>query len=311
MSVLVVGSFMTDLVARTKKKPVPGQTVVGTSFDIFLGGKGANQAIAAKRSNSKTYMVGAVGSDSFGSNFLNFFADSGFDKSHIVIKENISSGVGHIVIDEDSGQNQIIIIPGSNLLFNVDDLIKFSDLFNQCNIVVNQLEMSDEIIRACKHLAKANNKLYLLNPAPYKHLSDSLLDGIDFFTPNETELAASIGKTSLNTLSEIESAAKTLVDKGVKNVIVTLGERGAYHVSKDVCKLYPAYKVTQVIDTVAAGDAFNGTFAAMIDQGKSIEQAIKYANASGALTVSKKGAIPSIPTFSEIEKFINLTNTRV
>lgn len=304
MSVLVVGSFMTDLVARTTKQPVAGQTVVGESFGIYLGGKGANQAIASKRCDSETYMVGALGNDNFGEAFLEFLEKSGFDKNHVLIKEKVSSGVGHIVIDDETGQNQIIIIPGANLHFTEQDLLKFEHLFKKCNIVVNQLEMQDEIIIKSKELAHKYNKKYLLNPAPYKMLSDDVLKDIDFLTPNETELAGFVGKTNLTEIDEFKLAASELVSKGVKNVVVTLGEKGALHCSKSGCKLYAAYKVCEVVDTVAAGDAFNGTFAAMIDQGRSIEEAIKYANASGALTVMKKGAIPSIPTIKEIEVFL-------
>lgn len=304
MGVLVVGSFMTDLVARTKRVPSPGQTVVGESFEIFMGGKGANQAIAAKRCDVKTFMVGALGDDAFGLRFLDFFQKSGFKKNHIVIKKNEISGIGHIVVNEKTGQNQIIILPGANLLFTVDDLMPMGDLFQEVEIVVNQLEMDDSIIVACKNFAQANQKLYLLNPAPYKPLDDQILKGIDYFTPNETELAAFVGKKSLDTDEEITNACKELIKKGVKNIIATLGERGSIHCSNNGCKFYEAFKVSNVIDTVAAGDAFNGTLAAMLAKGFPIEKAIIYANASGALTVMKKGAIPSIPTLFEIERFI-------
>lgn len=231
MSVLVVGSFMTDVVARTRRNPLPGQTVIGDHFDIFLGGKGANQAIAALRSKSECFMVGSLGEDTFGKNFKSFLEESGFNPNHIVMK-NASSGVGHIVVNEITGQNQIIIIPGANLHFTTNDLAKFESLFKQASIVVNQLEMADEIIVASKNLAKANNKYYLLNPAPFKPLSDEVLNGIDFLTPNETELAGFVGKPILESMEEVEKAVMNLVKKGVKNVIVTLGDKGALHGSK-------------------------------------------------------------------------------
>ena len=304
MSVLVVGSFMTDLVARTNFSPTPGQTVIGNSFGTYLGGKGANQAVASKRAGSKTYMVGALGDDSLGNNFLNFFKQSGFDPHHIVIKPNQVSGVGHIVINENTGQNQIIIIPGANLLFNRSDLLKYQNLFEEVSIVVNQLEMDDDIVIASKELALKHNKLYLLNPAPYKKLPDHVLKGIDFITPNETELAAFVGKDELTTMEDFQKASQELINKGIKNVITTLGEKGAMHCDKHGCTIYPAFEDKIVIDTVAAGDAFNGTFAAMIDQGLAINEAVIYANAAGALTTTKKGAIPSIPTIQEIKAFI-------
>lgn len=304
MSVLVVGSFMTDVVARSKVNPLPGQTVVGNHFDIFLGGKGANQAIAAKRSKSNVFMVGALGNDTFGENFKNFFAQNGFDPNHILIKDT-SSGVGHIVVNEVTGQNQIIIIPGANLLFTSNDLAKYNDLFTQASVVVNQLEMADEVIIESKRMTKSLDKLYLLNPAPFKPLSDEILNGIDFLTPNETELAGFVHNTNLETIKDVEQAAMMLINKGVKNVIVTLGDKGAMHCDRFGCNLHPAYKIDKAVDTTAAGDAFNGAFAACVDQGKSIKESIIYANAAGALAVTKKGAIPSIATQEQIIDFLN------
>ena len=299
--VLVVGSFMTDLVVRTNITPTKGQTVIGNSFNIFLGGKGANQAVASKRMGAKTMMVGALGDDTFGQNFKDFFKKEGFDENHILIKET-SSGIGQIVINEQTGDNQIIIIPGANLHFDVNDLLDFESLFKDVKIVVNQLEMTDAVIFETKRLAKKHHKLYLLNPAPFKKLPDEFLKDIDFLTPNETELEGFVGNP-LKTLEDYKSGAQALVEKGVKNVIVTLGEKGALHCDKDGCKHYPPFE-KEVVDTVAAGDAFNGTFASMIALGKSIDEAIVYANGAGAVTVTRHGAIPSIPTFTEVESFI-------
>lgn len=301
MAVLVVGSFMTDLVVRTNTTPSKGQTVMGNSFNIFLGGKGANQAVASKRMGSKTYLVGALGDDSFGRNFKAFFKEEGFDVSHILTK-NTSSGVGQITINEETGDNQIVIVPGANLSFSVSDLHQFKHLFKDVDIVVNQLEMQDEVIFETKRLAKQHNKLYLLNPAPFKELPDAFLKDIDFITPNETELEGFVGR-KLTTMDDFIDGAKELLQKGVKNVIVTLGGNGALHCDIWGCKHYKPF-AKEVVDTVAAGDAFNGTFASQISQGKSIDEAMIYANGAGAVTVTRHGAIPSIPTFKEVEQFI-------
>lgn len=302
MSILIVGSFMTDLVVRTHKAPQQGETVIGNHFDMFFGGKGANQAISAFRQGSRVHLLGALGDDAFGDNFLNFLNTENFDTSHIERKA-LPSGVGQIVVNETTGQNQIIIIPGANLGYDSNDLMRKAHLFKEANLIVNQLEMSDEVTILTKQLAKKYGKPYLLNPAPYKILDDEFLNDIDYLTPNESELAGLVGK-SLNCLGDYEDAAKSLVDKGVKHVIVTLGGAGALHCNKTGCQLYPSFKVNQVLDTTAAGDTFNGAFAAQIDQGYSIHEAIIFANAAGALSVTKQGAIPSIPTRVDVLKLI-------
>jgi ribokinase len=306
MSVLVVGSFMTDVVARTKQKPKPGQTIRGEDFNIFLGGKGANQAISAYRQGSEISLTGALGNDSFGHQFKDFLVGEGIDISHVLFKD-MQSGVGHIVVDELNGENQIIIIPGANLSYSTDDLLSKEKLFNNTKIVMNQLEMDFSVNELSKTLAKEHGCLYLLNPAPYQPLSDTFLNGIDILTPNETELEA-LSKKILTSIEDYEKAAIDLNKKGVKHVIVTLGKSGALHCYNGVCKLYPAIKVDYVNDTTAAGDTFNCALAAMIDQGKSFDEALNYANTAAALCVTKKGAIPSIPSKNEVMKFIKKDN---
>lgn len=303
MAILVVGSFMTDLVARTSEKPSSGQTIIGNEFNLFLGGKGANQAVSAHRQGSSVKITGALGSDQFGKEFKLFFSKEGFDTSHILDK-NESSGIGHIVVDEKSGENQIIIIPGANLSYTTSDLMAHEHLFTNSNIVMNQLEMNFEVNELSKKLANKYQALYLLNPAPYRFLSDEFLNGIDILTPNETELEGLLNKP-LKSLKDIESAAKEINLKGVSHVIVTLGSRGALHCHQNNCHLYPAFPITEVLDSTGAGDTFNGALAAMLDQGLNMDDAIIHANAAAALCVMKKGAIPSIPNLKEVKEFIN------
>lgn len=294
---------MTDLVARTFNKPLPGQTIIGNDFNIFLGGKGANQAISAHRQGSLVKITGAVGRDQFGQEFKRFFSQEGFDISYI-LEKNKSSGVGHIVVDEKSGENQIIIIPGANLSYTIEDLKNNENLFKNTKIVLNQLEMNFQVNELSKKLSKKYGALYLLNPAPYRDLSDEFLNGIDIITPNETELEG-LSKKTLKTLPEIVNAAKEINLKGVSHVIVTLGSQGALHCYNGDCCLYPAFTVNEVVDSTGAGDTFNGALAAMIDQGHSVQEAINFANAAAALSVMKKGAIPSIPNYNEVVNFIN------
>lgn len=304
MSVLVVGSFITDLVVRTNKSPTKGETVIGNSFNVFLGGKGANQAVSSIRQGSKTYMLGALGKDDFGKNFKEFMEKEGFNSKHILTK-NTTSGIGHVTVNEKTGQNQITIVPAANFEYKVSDLLKYEHLFKEATIAINQLEMCDEIILKTKELAKKYNKIYLLNPAPFKKLSDDFLNGIDILTPNETELQGIVQDFSLKTVDDYAEAAKKLLDKGVKNVIVTLGCNGSLLVNKEKVKHFAPFKLKKAVDSTGAGDSFNGALAAMIDQGHSLDEAIEIANAAGALSVTKKGAIPSIPTKEEVIDFIN------
>ncbi len=301
MSVLVIGSFMMDLVTKTKIVPTAGETVVGDSFQTFLGGKGANQAISAKRLGCEVTMCGMLGNDDFGAQFETLFRQEHMDLSYIK-KTDCSTGIGSITLD-DSGQNRIVIIPGANLEYKVDDLLEAEVLFAKANVVLTQLELQLSVIEKTAELAKKYNKIFILNPAPMQELSDEILCKVDYLTPNETELQALSGKELCNTLPEQIQACESLLAKGVKNVIVTLGDKGCLHVNDNIHQLYPTYKV-KVIDTVAAGDAFNGALAHCLDKFMPIDEAIKYANAVGAISVQKRGAIPSLPSAEEVAEFL-------
>lgn len=302
MSILVVGSFMMDLVTKTQVAPKPGETVVGISFQTFLGGKGANQAIAAKRLGSEVIMAGMVGMDDFGSQFLDFFQHEENMNVDYILRSRTSTGIGSITLD-GTGQNKIVVVPGANLEYRVSDLAQLESVFPTVSTVMCQLEMRMDVITAVAKMAKAYGKRFILNPAPFQTLSDELLGAVDILTPNESELSGILGIEKLDTLQAKMEAAKTLLEKGVKTVIVTLGDQGALLVSQTRVETYPAYKV-DVVDTVAAGDSFNGALAAKLDQGQPLEAAILFANAVGALAVQKAGAIPSLPTTAAVAAFL-------
>ncbi len=301
MSVLVVGSFITDFVGRCAKAPVAGESVVGKSFNTYPGGKGANQAVACARMGSKTYMAGCVGDDLFGENFINIFKNEGFDTKYIKVAKGTSTGAS-IVTVEDSGQNRIVMTPGANLLYTTKDIDELDDVLKEVSYCVTQAEQTEEVFEYLVKKCKEHNVKLIYNPAPARHISDESLKGLFMVTPNETELGVIIDKEVI-TDEDYLNGAKELVSKGVENVVVTLGTRGCLYVNKDEHMLIPAFKV-KAIDTVGAGDSFTGSLAASLDQGKTIKESLKISNAVGALEVQKNGAIPAMPYKAEVEEFL-------
>lgn len=301
MSVLVLGSFMMDLVVSTTRAPQAGETIIGTGFKRFPGGKGANQAVAARRLGASVKMIGKVGADEFGREFLALFRAEDIDVSHVRVADHESTGIGSIVIEE-SGQNRIVVVPGANMAFTKEEISLLESEIAQARLLVVQLEMDLVMIEQAIEIAYRYGVPILLNPAPAQALSDVLLSKIDYLTPNETELAL-MSNMPVKSTSDAQKAARYLLDKGVGTIIVTMAEKGAMLCTKDESRLIEGFGVNAV-DTVAAGDSFNGALAAMLTAGKNLDEAIIYANAVGALTVTKAGAIPSLPTEHEVERFL-------
>jgi ribokinase len=301
MSVLVVGSFMMDCVTRTAKIPASGETVLGISYQRFLGGKGANQAVAARRLGSDVILAGKLGPDDYAEAFISLFISENIDISH-VLRGTQSTGVGSIVLDT-IGQNRIIIIPGANLEYSIADLLTIENDFDSASVVMAQLEVPMETTEMIAKLCVKHNKPFILNPAPAQPLSKELLSAVTYLTPNETELCFLTGVAQVNTKEEVVIAARILLSKGVKNVIVTLGEKGSMLINESGVFSFNAFDV-QVVDTVAAGDSFNGALAYGIDCGMNLDASLRFASAVGALTVQKLGAIPSLPTYAEVVRFL-------
>ena len=301
MSVLVVGSFIVDCVATCKRAPEAGETVVGDSYNTYLGGKGANQAFAAIRMGSKTTMVGCVGNDGFGKQFFETLETEGFDSSVVKVSQNNSTGVSLVTV-EHSGQNRICMTPGANLDYYIEDLDKLEELVKESDIIVTQLEMRYDIAAHLAKLAKRHGKKFILNPAPAREIDDEVISSCYIMTPNETELGIIINR-KIETMDEYIEGAKVLLEKGCQNVIVTLGTVGSLLVNKDGHKLVPAFKV-KAVDTVGAGDSFTGSLSAMLDQGREMLDAMQIATAVAALEVQRKGAIPAMPYREEVFKFL-------
>lgn len=298
MNILVVGSFMMDQVVTTSLVPQKGETVIGESFTINPGGKGANQAVTAQRLGAKVKMVGQLGDDPNGEVFVRVLNDEGIDIQDILIDTKQSTGVGFIT-KETSGDNRIIVVPGANMTYRYSDFEKIIDKLDEISIAILQLEMDFEV--TYKIISKLQNLQIpiILNPAPAQILSDKWLSKINYLTPNETELGI-LTNSVIETLEDVEKAVNQLLNKGVDNVIVTLGDKGAYFANQFETGYVEANKV-EVVDTVAAGDSFNGALAVAILEGKSMRDSVMFANRVGSMTVTKVGAISSLPYRKDLD----------
>jgi len=308
-NVLVAGSLNTDLVVRTPRFPQPGETISGEDLQIIPGGKGANQAVAAARLGANVSMLGRVGNDNFGDYLLDNLKSNNVD-SQFVQRDDSSTGTAIIAVDAN-GQNSIVLSAGANGKVSVADVEHASSL--DFNLLLLQLEIPTPIVLRSAQLAKEKNAIIILNPAPAKELADELIALADYIIPNETELGLLTGMDVID-LPSAEKAARALLDRGAKNVIVTLGSKGALIINKEFSKQVNTYRVN-VVDTTAAGDAFIGGFASKIlesdsllsgmrEQAPSLQKAVQYGCACGALATTKFGAQPSLPTKEEVEKFI-------
>jgi ribokinase len=296
--VLVVGSANMDMVVTTDRFPYPGETIFGKKFQTYSGGKGANQAVGCAKLGIKTYFIGKFGNDDFGETLSKNMRKDGVDLDHIFIDEQESTGTALITVDNE-GQNEIIVISGSNMKLSPSDIENKVKLFGKVKVVLAQLEIPIETVIKAAELCKMEGSVFILNPAPACHLSDELLKHIDFLTPNELELELISG---MNVTDE-ESACKAsriLLDRGVRNVIVTMGPIGSIWVTENKVIKSPALKV-HAVDTTGAGDAFNGALAFSLAKGINPEKSIEFANKVASISVTRKGAQSSMPFYNEIE----------
>ena len=296
--ILVVGSLNADLVVRAPRFPQPGETISGEDLQVIPGGKGANQAVAAARLGASVSMLGRVGKDNFGDFLLNNLQSNHVD-AQFVQRDDASTGTATIIVDSN-GQNSIVLSAGANGKVTTADVERASFLHHK--LLLLQLEIPTLTVLRAAQLAKENGVTVILNPAPAKEIPDELIALTDFIIPNETELSLLTGM-EVNDLPSTEKAARALLQRGAKNVIVTLGSKGALIVNKETSTQVDTFKVN-VVDTTAAGDAFIGGFASVLDS-SSLLDAVRYGCACGALATTKFGAQPSLPTNEEVEKIIN------
>jgi ribokinase len=300
MSVLVFGSLNLDLVTYADKLPAIGETIVGEKLLKFPGGKGLNQAIAARRAGSEVLMVGSIGNDADGDYLFDILKSENIDPKFIT-KTSEQTGIAVIEVSK-SAENRIIIIAGAN------SKTKFSNevLTSSPSVTVSLAQLETPIAEVAKfiHESKAAGKITILNPAPIQKLDQQLLQDTDYLIANETEASFLIG-SAVEHLSKDEAVtiARQLQKNGSKKVIITLGEQGSVYLDQGKELFTPAYKV-KAVDTTAAGDAFCGAFATAISENKPVEYALKFASAAGGLAATKAGAVPSLPTQQEILSMI-------
>ncbi|MCP4517452.1 MAG: ribokinase [Delftia sp.] len=288
MSIVVFGSINMDLVARAPRLPAPGETLIGHSFQTFPGGKGANQAVACARLGASARMVGRVGGDVFGAALREQLRAEGVDDELVAVDESAASGVALIAVD-DQAENNIIVVPGANGQVGPADLARLETALAEARVLLLQLEIPMEMVVAAASLARQRGVTVMLDPAPAQTLPAELYSLVDILTPNTTEAAALVG-SPVQDVDDARRAASALRERGARRVIVKMGSLGVVAGGS----LHPAIAVTAV-DSVAAGDAFNGALAVALSEGLTFEQALRWGLAGGALAVTKHGAQTSMP----------------
>lgn len=297
--IVVIGSLNMDCVIETPHMPNAGETISGRSISLIPGGKGANQAYAVGILGGNVAMIGAVGDDGFGKTLKGSLDHVGVDTSSIPVIQGETTGQAFITVD-DQGENAIIIIAGTNGLVKKELVQKYQKQIEDSDIVIMQLEIPLETVQYVKDLAVSLGKTVILDPAPaIGNLPEGFFEHVDYIKPNETELEILTG-TKMETQEELTVGARKLLSHGVKNVIVSLGEKGCLLVSEKEETFFPAQKV-KALDTTAAGDSFTAAFALALSEGKSCHEAIRFGQKVSSVAVTRKGAQTSIPTREEVD----------
>ncbi len=301
-SVVVIGSFMTDLMSRSPHLPKPGETVMGGPFKLGPGGKGANQAVACSRLGANVWFVGCIGTDYFGDVAMESFVSNGVNTDFLRRSAESHTGIALIGVSDETRENLIIVAPGVNSLVSKEQVDSALKIIKNIDVVLVQYEIPEEIIL---HVAETLDPkiTFIVNPAPGRKTDDKILKRADYIIPNESELEILSGVT-INSVKDAEEQALKLLKKGAKNVIVTLGNKGALLVTQEKVQYFDIFPA-EVVDTTGAGDAFCGALSFALSNGKPIEDAIKIANAVSALSVTKIGTAPAMPYYKELKKYLS------
>lgn len=299
---VVFGSFVVDIMGRSPHLPIIGETVKGNLFKIGPGGKGFNQCVAAHKSGADVTMITKLGKDSFADIALNAMHDLHINSNRIFISDEASTGVALIMVDENTSQNKIIVIPGACDTITGEEIASTTDTLENCKYLLTQLETNISSIEKVIDIAYKKGVNIILNPAPAQNIDDKLLAKVTLITPNEVEAEILTG-IPITSKQSADQAAEWFFSRGVKNVLITLGKRGVYISSNGKSDIIPAYSV-HAVDTTGAGDAFNGGLLTALSEGKDLWEAAKFANALAAISVQKIGSCPSMPTREEIDNFM-------
>ncbi len=300
-NLVVIGSSNTDMIIKLDRIPRPGETILGGEFVTAAGGKGANQAVGAARAGGSVTFVARVGGDVFGDQAIAGFQNDDINVEFVFRDKKTPSGVALIFVAKD-GENSIAVASGANARLSPADIRKARKAIANASAVIMQLETPLQTVQCAVDIAFDSGVPVILNPAPAQELSDALLKKISILTPNESEAELLTG-CKTNDDASVAKAASRLLGKGVKTVIITLGPAGALIATKDQQQRIPAFKV-KAVDSTAAGDIFNGALAVALGEGKSLADAVRFANAAAAISVTRLGAQPSAPSRREIEKML-------
>jgi len=306
--IAVVGSANVDLTTFNDVFPRPGETIFGKKFDLGFGGKGANQAVAARLCGASVAMVAKVGSDLFGPATIKNFQSQGIDASHVRIAEGVSSGVAPIFV-EPGGQNRIIVVKGANDTLSPEDVDAAAPLLREAGTIVMQFEIPLPTVYHTVRFAQSEGIRCIVNPAPAQPVDFEQLAGADYFIPNETE-AELITRMPVHSLEDATKCANYMLRQGIKRVVITLGERGSLLAGQERTELIPAFKVAS-LDTTGAGDAFIGSFAVFLAEGMQEKEALTRANLYAALSTTKIGTQKSFASRADFEQEWQIHSTRL
>ena len=297
--IVILGVFVADTAYRASRQPKIGETIIGNEFSLGPGGKGSNQAVAAALAGGNVHFISRLGNDDFANMALSLWEKSGITP-HVTQYSDSYTGAAYIFIEDETGNNAIIVSPGAAANINDDDIIANKELIQGSRVFMTQLEQSLDAADTALSFAKEGGAITILNPAPAQPLGENILKLCDFVTPNEIE-AEQITGIPVKSIIDAEIAAGKLLEKGAKAAVITLGEQGALFKDKNQVIHQPSYEVGPVVETTGAGDAFNGGLAVALAEEMPIDKALRFACATASISVTRQGTAPSMPDRNEIE----------